>query len=122
MHIPGSFKKAIAKLYDKTIYRCDVNPTEEADGWKSREAATITDEFFKANVQYTVSDALKEQYGIHETFDIAYTTGVENTVALAEVLNYDGRFFEVTRVLPFDSHLLVLCKSWLSKSSDSTSV
>lgn len=115
MKIPNSFTKSIADtFYDKTLTYYSTEGIVDDDGW-SRQSETATSNTFSGNVRFSNLAQLQEDYGIKEVIDIAVTTG--DTVEVGSVVKYDDVLYKISKVIPFDSHNLLIGNIWSSKSS-----
>lgn len=120
MIIPASFREAIKNtFYDKTVTRFTTTNTVDSDGWARKSATTIVAGTFLGNVHFDNFDKIQEEYGITDQINIVITTDTE--IATEEIIGYDGKQYKVFRVIPNDSHYLLIAQDWLSKSSTSIS-
>jgi hypothetical protein len=116
--IDKSFKEAIASVfYDKEVTLYEVEVVQDDDGSTRREVSETEDTFY-ANVRFNDLARVQEQYGILEAIDVAITT--QETVENGVVLGYGGRLFEIIKVIPFDSHNLIIGKQCKSEFSTQT--
>ena len=121
MNISNSFKSAIANtFYDKEITKYSTIIVKESDGWTKKAGTTITDGTFMGNVRFDMKDKIQEDYAIRDEIDVAITTS-EN-VPLETIIGYVGFQYKIFRVIPSDSHYLLLARKWSSRSSISISV
>lgn len=119
MKISDTFKTQIdTAFYDKDIYYLVDEDTIDAEG-NARRDASVSMDSFKGNVTFEVSDKVREAYGIRE--DVQMMISTHEDVENGDLLMYNSQTYEVYRVLPNDSHNIILCKEWSSKSSDLTS-
>ena len=107
MYIPNQMKKKIADtFYDKTIsVLARITTTDIEGGVTSRglgETAT-----FKGNVNFSNNKLIKEEYGLDYDINISITTDYDN-LELHSFIGYEGKVYEVTDILPFDSHILIV--------------
>lgn len=116
MKIPDSFKKAQLKVFqDKTITRYNVGTTTNAIGEVKKDSvATIGT--YKGNVHFDNFEQVQEEHGIRENIDMTVTTQ-QTGLAIGEIHGYGGKMYEIFKVIPNDSHYLLVARKWLSKSS-----
>jgi hypothetical protein len=113
--IDNSFKEAIAKaFYDKEISVYEIETVQDYDGSTRREISESEDSIL-GNVRFNELTRVQESYGISEKIDVVIST--QESVANGVVLGYGGKLFEVIKVLPFDSHNLVIGKQCRSEYS-----
>ena len=120
MKLPTNFKSVISStFYDKiiTLYTSEVQKDEY--GWTGA-SATATADTFMGNVRFNNLAQVQEDYGIEEAIDIAVTT--DEDVANSSIIGYDGKTYKIVKVIPSDSHNLIVANLWESKSSTLTSV
>lgn len=115
MRVPKDFTTRIAAtFYDKevSVYAS----TEEVGQFGSKRIiAAPTEETFMANVQYSKLDQIAKEYGLTEGIDVRITCAVG--VPLHTIIGYDNRQYKVVQSIPFDTHVMLLGKLWLSRSS-----
>jgi hypothetical protein len=70
---------------------------------------------FFGNVRFTKLDAIQENLGLRYEIDLAITTSLDSVVNINNLVSYKNVKYLVTDVIPFDSHLLVVCKIWKSE-------
>lgn len=122
MEIPNDFKNAIKSVfYDKTITKYTSSNVVDDEGW-SRDGSLSSNGTFLAHVNISKLAEIQETYGITEDIDILFITEVTVTTDLGDILGYDGRYYRVINSYLNDSHKLIFCKVWSSKSSISPSV
>lgn len=115
------FKATIKQyFYDKTITRYSTVDTVDAEGWARKAGTTVTNGTFLANVHFNNFDKIQKEFGITEGIDIVFST--DSNEPLLEIVGYLGRQYEIFRVIPNDSHYLLIGRKWLSRSSTSISV
>lgn len=115
MQLPSNFKNTISDIfYDKTISKYTKSSSKDDFG---EVVVDVQDsgETFIGNVRFTNLQELKESYGIVEDIDISITT--EEEVSLGDILSYDSQLYRVTKVIPTDSHNLVVAQEWSLKST-----
>lgn len=108
MLVDKSFKEAIANVfYDKELTLYEVAVVKDDDGSTRREISQI-ETTIKGNVRFNDLARVQQDYGISEVIDVAITT--QDGVDSGAVLEYSGRLFEIIKVIPFDSHNLLIGK------------
>lgn len=115
MLFPNKAKKAIADaFYDKVVEVLGTEETLDDEGGVVRSGGTVKSTF-KANVRYNTLGELQEELGLVENIDVAITCATDTAVALNDLLQYQGKKYVATDVLPYDSHLLIVGKKWQSQ-------
>lgn len=121
MIISNKFKKVIKKVfYDKEITRYTVIDTIDDEGWARKSGSTVTNGSFFANAHFNNFDKIQALHGITEQIDLVLTTDSEE--ANDQVIGYLGLQYYIFRVIPNDSHYLLVARKWSSKSSTLLSV
>jgi hypothetical protein len=119
MIISEEFKNTIkATFYDKEFLICNRTESVESDG-QVTVGADETATTFLGNARFNDLTRLQEDYGIKEQIEIVITT--DYSVVNGIILKYGDRYFEVIKVIPFDSHNLIMAKQWLLEYSGLTS-
>jgi hypothetical protein len=119
LEVGNDFKNAIASVfYDKEITLYDLTIVQDADG-STRQEYIESGDTFLGNARFNNLERIRADYGIAEIIDIAITT--QETIQNGAILGYDSKFFEVVKVIPFDSHNLIVGKQCLSASLTSIS-
>lgn len=114
MKIPANWNNLFSNVfYDKTI-----NVLTRADSYDAEGGlVTNTDDASRTincNVRFTNLEALQESMGLRYKIDLALTMSTEEEMALNSIIGYETRKYLVTDVIPFDSHILAVCKIWKS--------
>jgi hypothetical protein len=108
------FKNVIALyFYDKELTVCEVSTIQHEDGQVQKEFVE-TENTLIGNVRFNDLARVQEDYGIKENIDVAITTN--DTIENGTILKYETRFFEIIKVIPFDTHNLLIGKQWLLES------
>lgn len=116
MIIPTSFTQAIGtNFYDKEVDVYTTSDVQDEEGQAYKEATEIAGSVM-GNVNFNNLDLIQEQYGLQEKVDIAITTR-DAIGGNANIIGYGGYQYLVIKAVSFDSHILMLGKLWLSKSS-----
>lgn len=112
MELPKTFKPTIAKVfYDKTISILGETVTTEADGAVNKVHDTVTGTF-KGNARLTNFKLVQEEYGLDHEIDIAITCATTVSISTGDLIEYGGVRYEVTDVLPRDSHQMIVGNKW----------
>lgn len=121
MKIPDTFKTTVAsRFYDKEISVYEIEETVDAEGWASKSGSSIVSATFFGNTRFSNLEKVQMQYGIKEQIDIAITTNYN--LANDSIIGYLDRQYKIFKVLPFDSHYLLIGREWSSKSTTSISL
>jgi hypothetical protein len=112
MKIPNSWNS----VFSNTFYDKEISVLVRADQYDSEgglvTTATVEESSFFGNVRFTKLDVIQEKLGLRYEIDLAITTSPDTSVGLNNVVSYKDVKYLVTDVIPFDSHLLVVCKIW----------
>jgi hypothetical protein len=120
MIIPDSFKKAIKDtFFDKTITRYSTTIVLDENRTARKSGTTVVSGSFLGNAHFDNFEQVQETYGIKDKIDMTITSDVE--IPRDEIIGYYGKQYKVFEVIPNDSHYLLVCKKWSSKSSTSIS-
>ena len=105
-------KRAIANnFYDKTVDVLSNNIVTDAEGGVNyRGLATVSS--FNGNVSFSNCKKIQEEYGLDYEIDISITADIDTDVSVNDIIKYDNVFFNVTDVLPSDSHILIVATKW----------
>jgi len=104
--------KQIAKVfYDKEVYLIDKRTTIDAEGGVNTTGYELVGSF-KGNVNFSNCKQIQEEYGLDYNIDVAVTTSKDTVIKMGDIISYDSIVFNVTDVLPSDSHLLVVATKW----------
>lgn len=107
MLLPSTFTEQVAKtFYDKPLSVLETIETTDEEGGVTKETTTTGQ--ILANVRFTSLGVLQEELGLTEKIDISATCRPTEMVEVGQQLEYDGRRYLVTDVLPRDSHKLIL--------------
>lgn len=111
MLLPSGFSKTIADtFYDKTVSIL-AKTTTSTDGWVEETGTTVTSTF-KANVRFDQLGEVQSELGLTESIDIAITCGTDVDVNTDSLISYAGVTYNVTAVLPNDSHKKIAGRKW----------
>ena len=103
--------KAIAKaFYDKTVEVLANNTITDAEGGVIYKGyATVNN--FKGNVNFSNCKKIQEEYGLDYNIDISITTDYKD-LRLNGLIKYQDVIYNVTDILPNDSHVLIVATKW----------
>lgn len=112
MYIPNQMKTKIANtFYDKTVEIMSKESTIDAEGGVTSKGLAVTDSF-KGNVSFSNCKKIQEEYGLDYNIDISITTYADSSVSLDDIIKYNDIIYNVTDVLKFDSHILIVATKW----------
>lgn len=115
MKLPSGFKENIADIfYDKTITVYEIETIKDNYGY-TRLSAEESDTTFLGNVRFSDLVRIQEDYGIKESIDIAITT--EYSIEAGTIIGYGSQTYKIIKVIPSDSHNLIVANRWESKST-----
>lgn len=111
MYIPKTMSKAIAKrFYDKTVEVLTNNVITDAEGGVNYKGYATIDNF-KGNVSFSNCKKIQEEYGLDYNIDISITTDYK-LIKINDIIKYLDVVYNVTDVLPSDSHILIVATKW----------
>jgi len=114
MKIPATWNKIFANVfYDKTINVLTRADSYDDEGGLITSADTVA-RTIDCNVKFTNLDVLQQSIGLRYEIDMAITMATTESIALNSIIGYESRKYLITDVIPFDSHILVVCKIWKS--------
>lgn len=109
MQIPTDFKTGIENaFYDKTITIIGESIVTEADGANKKNPNGEAIGTFTGNARLMNFKQVQKEYGLDYQIDIVVTCGVETSVVVGNIVEYNGVKYDVTDVLPFDSHKMIV--------------
>ena len=112
MLLPTDFKDTVAStFYDKTITILNRTSSKDTEGGIVR-GSTTTKGTFTGNVRFNALGELQSEIGLVESIDIAITCLPTVDVAVDDLLQYAGKRYVATDVLPYDSHKLIVGRVW----------
>ena len=104
-------KKQIARVfYDKEVEILETNTTIDAEGGVNTKGVNVLNKF-KGNVNFSNCKKIQEEYGLDYNIDISVTTDY-NLVEINNMIKYQDVIYNVTDVLPSDSHVLIVATKW----------
>lgn len=111
MYIPKSMTKQIAKtFYDKEVSVLAKQSNIDAEGGVTSKGYDVIDTF-KGNVNFSNCKQIQEEYGLDYNIDVSITTDY-NLLKINDIIKYQEIIYNVTDILPSDSHLLVVATKW----------
>lgn len=120
MIIPAKLKSAISSFfYDKTFTRYSLIDSVNDEG-EVIEGQPVENGSFKGNPSFDNFEWVMRAFGVKTDIDMTVSTHSPETNGT--IISYDGQQYEAYKVFPFDSHYLLVCREWSSKSSTLTSV
>ena len=103
--------KQIAKVfYDKTVDVLTSKVNIDAEGGVTYNGYEVKDNF-KGNVNFSNCKKIQEEYGLDYNIDISITTNY-NGLKHNDLIKYQDVVYNVTDILPSDSHNLVVATKW----------
>lgn len=111
MYIPQKMKTKIAQaFYDKEVSVITHEVIIDAEGGVNKKGYDVIDTF-KGNVNFSNCKQIQEEYGLDYKIDVSITTNY-NLLKLNDLIKYQDVVYNVTDILPSDSHLLVVATKW----------
>jgi len=111
LYIPNQMKKQIAKtFYDKEVSVLVKNTSIDAEGGVNSKGYDVL-ETFKGNVNFSNCKQIQEEYGLDYNIDVSITTDY-NLLKINDMIKYQDVIYNVTDILPSDSHLLIVATKW----------
>ena len=112
MYIPKTMTKAIANaFYDKTVEIMSNDTVIDAEGGVNYKGLAVTSSF-KGNVSFSNCKKIQEEYGLDYEIDISITASTDTDISSNDIIKYNDVIFNVTDVLPSDSHILIVATKW----------
>ena len=103
--------KQIAKaFYDKTVEVLIDNIITDSEGGVIYKGYAVKDNF-KGNVNFSNCKKIQEEYGLDYNIDISITTNY-HLLKLNDLIKFNDVVYNVTDVLPSDSHFLIVATKW----------
>ena len=111
MYIPKKMIDKIAStFYDKEVYLLDKSINIDAEGGVTSKGLTVKDTF-KGNVNFSNCKQIQEDYGLDYNIDVSITTNYDG-VKINDIIEYQDFKYNVTDILPSDSHILIVATKW----------
>ena len=104
-------KQQIAKtFYDKEVFMLDKKTNIDAEGGVTSKGYDVIDTF-KGNVNFSNCKQIQEEYGLDYNIDVSITTDY-NLLNINDMIKYQDIIYNVTDILPSDSHILIVATKW----------
>ena len=98
-------------FYDKTVEVMSNQTTTDAEGGVTYRGLTVADSF-NGNVSFSNCKKIQEEYGLDYEIDISITTYTDTDISVNDIIKYNDVIYNVTDVLPSDSHILIVATKW----------
>ena len=103
-------KKIASTFYDKTVEVLVNNIITDAEGGVIYKGQAVKDTF-KGNVNFSNCKQIQEEYGLDYNIDISITTNY-HLLKHNELIKFNDVVYNVTDILPSDSHILIVATKW----------
>ena len=111
MYIPKTMTKKIANaFYDKTVEILEKISNIDAEGGVTSKGYDVKDSF-NGNVSFSNCKQIQEEYGLDYNIDISVTTDYK-LLEINDIIKYQDVIYNVTDILPSDSHILIVATKW----------
>lgn len=100
-------KKIADIFYDKEIQILDESVSIDEEGGVISKGLNVIDTF-KGNVNFSNCKKIQEDYGLDYEIDISITASNDTNICIANYIKYQDVIYNVTDVLPSDSHVLIV--------------
>lgn len=112
MYIPKTMKNKIANaFYDKEVEILSRNDDIDAEGGVVSKGLSSKGAF-KGNVSFSSCKKIQEDYGLDYNIDISITADNDTDINMSDYIKYQDIIYDVTDVLPCDSHILIVATKW----------
>ena len=115
MLFPKVAQNIIADVfYDKNIYILDKTESIDDEGGivKQEDVNSNIKRSFNGNVKLNELGAVQNEMGLVEKIDISITCSTSMEIELDDLIKVGEVIYQVTKVLPFDSHKLIAGVKW----------
>lgn len=115
MFFPKVAQNIIADIfYDKNIYILDKTESIDDEGGivKQKDVNSNIKRSFNGNVKFNELGAVQNEMGLVEKIDISITCSTSVEIELDDLIKVGEVIYQVTKVLPFDSHKLIAGVKW----------
>jgi hypothetical protein len=102
--------KIASVFYDKEVEVLSASESMDAEGGVIYKGLDVVDTF-KGNVNFSNCKKIQEEYGLDYQIDISITTDYD-LLEINDIIKYQEIIYNVTDILPSDSHLLVVATKW----------
>jgi hypothetical protein len=101
-------------FYDKNIYILEKTESIDDEGGvvKQEDASSSIKRSFNGNVKFNELGAFQNEMGLIEKIDISITCSTSVEIELDDLIKVGETIYQVTKVLPFDSHKLITGMKW----------
>ena len=111
MYIPKIMMKQIAKtFYDKEVSILVKTESIDTEGGVNSKGYEVLNKF-KGNVNFSNCKRIQEEYGLDYSIDVSITTSYD-LLNINDIIKYQDVTYNVTDILPSDSHILVVATKW----------
>lgn len=97
-------------FYDKSVDVLTSKVNIDAEGGVTYNGYDVKDTF-KCNVNFSNCKQIQEEYGLDYSIDMSITTNYE-LVKHNDLIRYNDVVYNVTDILPSDSHILIVATKW----------
>ena len=112
MYIPQTMKNKIANtFYDKTVEIMSNQTIVDAEGGVTSKGLAVIDSF-NGNVSFSNCKKIQEEYGLDYEIDISITADIDTDISINNYIKYNDIIYDVTDILPSDSHILIVATKW----------
>lgn len=115
MFFPKVAQNIIADIfYDKNIYILDKTESIDDEGGvvKQEDVNSNIKRSFNGNVKFNELGAVQNEMGLVEKIDISITCSTSVEIELDDLIKVGEVIYQVTKVLPFDSHKFIAGVKW----------
>ena len=98
-------------FYDKEIALKTVSESQDADGGLVRTISS-TRSTFMGNVRFSNLGEIMTDLGLTENIDVCITCKTNVAVSLNDLASYNGKIYQITSVIPSDTHKTLIGKLW----------
>jgi len=98
-------------FYDKTVEVLTTNVITDAEGGVNYKGLATIDNF-NCNVNFSNCKKIQEEYGLDYEIDISITADINTNIAINDLIKYNNVVYNVTDILPTDSHILIVATKW----------
>ena len=111
MFIPKTMKQKIANtFYDKKVLVLKNETIQDSEGGISYKGLA-SKESFMANVSFSNNKTIQDDYGLDYEIDISITTNYHK-LKHHDLIKYNDTIYDITDILPTDSHILIVGVKW----------
>lgn len=115
MFFPKVAQNIIADIfYDKNIYILDKTESIDDEGGviKQEDTSSNIKRSFNGNIKFNELGTVQNEMGLVEKIDISITCNTSVEIELNDLIKVGEKIYQVTKVLPFDSHKLIAGVKW----------